>query len=44
MEKKKLVRIKDKQRDMLEFLKNLLGISENAVINLAIVKLYKELS
>lgn len=33
----------DKHKDMLTFLANELNISENAVILLAIIKLYKEL-
>ena len=40
---KKTVRITDKQRKMLDFLISELGISENDVFRVALVKLYKDL-
>lgn len=43
MEIKKAVRITDKQRKMLDFLISELGISENDVFRVALVKLYKDL-
>ena len=43
MENKKLVRITDEQRKMLDFLVKELGISENDVFRVALVKLYKEI-
>ena len=43
METRKTVRITDKQSKMLEFLIKELGISENNVFRVALVKLYKEL-
>lgn len=43
METRKTVRITDGQSKMLEFLIKELGISENNVFRVALVKLYKEL-
>ena len=43
MENKKLVRITDEQIKMLDFLVKELGISENDVFRVALVKLYKEI-
>lgn len=42
MEEKKTVRITSNQSKMLENLKNVLGISENQVFRIALVKLYKD--
>lgn len=42
MENKKLVRITSEQTKMLDFLIKELGISENDVFRVALVKLYKE--
>ena len=43
METRKTVRITDRQIKMLDFLIKELGISENDVFRVALVKLYKEL-
>lgn len=43
MENKKLVRITGEQKKMLDFLIKELGISENDVFRVALVKLYKEI-
>lgn len=43
MEIKKTVRITDVQSEMLAFLVKELGISENDVFRVALVKLYKEI-
>lgn len=43
METKKLVRITDEQKKMLEILKKQLDCSENTVFKIALIKLYKEL-
>jgi len=42
-ESKKTVRINANQEKMLDFIKNELEISENAVFKLALIKLYKEI-
>ena len=44
MENKKLVRITDEQSKMLDFLIKKLGISENDIFKVALVKLYEELN
>jgi len=43
MEIKKLVRITDEQSKKLDFLIKELGISENDVFRVALVKLYKDI-
>ena len=42
MKKTKIVRLSDDKLKMLDFLKNLLELSENDVFKIALVKLYKE--